>query len=68
MFKNTFFPIIIGLVLILISCGNGVRSTKYQEGSIKTANRGPIPAESKLPQIDLNQQSIKVGANRTENY
>jgi len=54
--------------LILISCGNGVRSTKYQEGSIKTANRGPIPAESKLPQIDLNQQSIKVGANRTENY
>ncbi|TDU39531.1 uncharacterized protein YbbC (DUF1343 family) [Gelidibacter sediminis] len=68
MFKNTFFPIIMGLVLILISCGNGVRGTKSQERSIKTADHGARIAKNESPTADLSQQPIKVGANRTENY
>lgn len=68
MFKNTFFPIIIGLVLILISCGNGINSTKYQEQSIKTEDRGPMTAKSKLPTAHLIKQPLNIGANQTETY
>nr|WP_233530471.1 DUF1343 domain-containing protein [Gelidibacter salicanalis] len=68
MFKNTSFPIIIGLVLILISCGNGMKSIKYQEQSIKTDDGGPMTAESKSPTADLSQEPLKIGANQTENY
>ncbi|TXE10529.1 DUF1343 domain-containing protein [Gelidibacter salicanalis] len=68
MFKNTFFPIIIGLVLILISCGNGASSTKYPERSIKSDEHGPEIIKNESLTADLSQQPIKVGANRTENY
>ncbi|HUH27387.1 DUF1343 domain-containing protein [Gelidibacter sp.] len=54
MFKNTLFPIISAIVLVLISCGNGSKSTKTEDGNPKTDD-SPL-------------KSISVGANQTENY
>ena len=42
MFKNTFFPIVIGIVLILISCGNGSKSTTYEVQGTKTEDAGKL--------------------------
>ena len=54
MFKNTFFPITIGIVLVMISCGNGSTNTKHElEGT--NSERGGLP-------------TITIGANQTENY
>ena len=60
-FKNTVFPIIIGIVLIMISCGNGKRA----EVGSKTDNRKQITDERR--QNDQ-QPTIIVGANQTETY
>ncbi len=61
MFKNTFFPMITGIVLVLFSCGKGTASTKLEAGSSKHEELGLHKDASKPP-------TIKVGANQTENY
>jgi uncharacterized protein YbbC (DUF1343 family) len=54
--KNTVFPITIGIVLVLISCGN---TTKTGDNGLKTINEG----------IKIQQPAaITVGANQTEAY
>jgi uncharacterized protein YbbC (DUF1343 family) len=60
-FKNTVFPIIIGIVLIMISCGNGKRA----EVGSKTDDRKQITDERRL---NDQQPTIIVGANQTETY
>ena len=60
-FKNTFFPIVIGIVLVLISCGNGSKSTKHD-----------VPG-TKLETVNTNKEdavktTIIVGANQTDQY
>ena len=60
-FKNTFFPIVIGIVLVLISCGNGSKSTKHD-----------VPG-TKLETVITNKEdavktTIIVGANQTDQY
>ncbi|MEO8773828.1 MAG: DUF1343 domain-containing protein [Gelidibacter sp.] len=57
MFKNTFFPIVIGIVLVLISCGNGSKNTKHEKSDVRY---------TKHEEIGL--QNVVVGANQTENY
>jgi len=54
--KNTVFPITIGIVLVLISCGN---TTKREDDRLKT-----IDSRTKSQQPTL----ISVGANQTEAY
>ena len=61
MFKNTLFPVIIAIVSILISCGNGSKSTKYQVQNTKLE-------VASTKQEEAIKQTIKVGANQTENY
>ncbi len=75
MFKNTFFPIVIGIVLVLISCGNGSKSTKYEVTSIKTDDSGRMTEDSFFKNEagitkheELGLQTVKVGANLTDNY
>ncbi|ALJ04657.1 hypothetical protein APS56_05700 [Pseudalgibacter alginicilyticus] len=60
-FKNTVFPIIIGVVLIMISCGNG----KPKKDKNKTDDNRP-----KTEELTSNNQhqTIIVGANQTESY
>ena len=57
-FKNRVFPIIIGFVLVLISCGNNSKS-KIQNSKLEVADNEK--------QSQVNNQII-VGANRTEAY
>lgn len=72
MFKNTFFPIIIGIVLITISCGSGTKqddqSTKVQNESniFKTQNQNPTDSALKSEVAKTN--TLLVGANQTEIY
>ena len=54
--KNTVFPITIGIVLVLISCGN---TTKREDDRLKTIDSR---AKSQQP------TPISVGANQTEAY
>ena len=54
MFKNTFFPIIIGIVLVAVSCGN------YS----KKENEVDVEVENEVNEI----QTIQVGANQTEAF
>ncbi|WP_223266439.1 exo-beta-N-acetylmuramidase NamZ family protein [Gelidibacter gilvus] len=54
MFKNTLFPIITAIVLVLISCGNGSKNQKTEDGRPMTE--------------DVSLKTIKVGANQMENY
>ncbi|MBA6152751.1 exo-beta-N-acetylmuramidase NamZ family protein [Gelidibacter maritimus] len=54
MLKNTLFSIIISVVLVLISCGNGTKNKKTEDGRPMTE--------------DVSLKSITVGANQTENY
>lgn len=61
MFKNTLFPMISGIVLVLFSCGKGSASTKLEAGSTNHEELG-IHTDASKP------QTIKVGANQTENY
>ena len=60
-FKNTFFPIVIGIVLVLISCGNGSKSTKHdvQGTKLETVNTN---------KEDAVKTTIIVGANQTDQY
>jgi len=67
MFKNTVFPIIIALVLVMISCGNGTKSTKLEAGSLKTDDSGQM-TEDRLPTEDFRLETVIVGANQTEKY
>lgn len=61
MFKNTLFPIITVFLLVLISCGNGTKNPT-------TETRGEI-SDTISHSIENQQlQSIKVGANLTEDY
>src|SRR5690606_12913776 len=61
--KNTVFPITIGIVLILISCGNTMKTKDDGLKTIDTRN------ESHQPSTITHQPSpITVGANRTEVY
>lgn len=68
MLKNTVFSIITAIVLILISCGNGTKSTKYDVQSTKMVDGDQKTYKSKLPTEDLLLPTIKVGANQTEKY
>jgi uncharacterized protein YbbC (DUF1343 family) len=55
--KNTVFPIIIGMILILISCGS------------KTTNKISIDNQEKTTAVLVKDtKAIRLGANRTENY
>ena len=60
-FKNTVFPIIIGFVLVMISCGN-VKKTEAGKAmkDINTSDKMLRPA--------LNDSTLVVGANRTALY
>lgn len=58
MLKNTFFPIITGLVLSLISCGNISTKSKANKYESKTVS-------DTIKTVD---KSIIVGANQMENY
>ena len=60
-FKNTFFPIVIGIVLVLISCGNGSKSTKHdvEVTKMETVNTN---------KEDAVKTTIIVGANQTDQY
>ncbi|MGB3607499.1 exo-beta-N-acetylmuramidase NamZ domain-containing protein [Psychroserpens sp.] len=60
MFKNRVFPIIIGFVLVLISCGN---KTKDDTARSQSKEQSAKPTKS-----DLTQKDIVVGANRVEAY
>lgn len=69
MFKNTFFPIIIGIVLIAISCGN---FSKKEEG-LKNDDRIPMTKagsmehkNNELQTSDWKLETVMVGANQTE--
>lgn len=69
MFKNTFFPIIIGIVLTAISCGNFSQS----EASSKKSEDGSATMEDVQMKKDLESSSVNledpiVGANRIELY
>ena len=78
MFKNTFFPIIIGLVLIMISCGNfskseaqelEVRSAEHEEdGRPMTDDQIQNSENSGLSTAHWGSLSVLVGANDTESY
>lgn len=68
MLKNTVFSIITAIVLILISCGNGTKSTKYDVQRTKMVDGDQKTYKSKLPTEDLLLPTIKVGANQTEKY
>lgn len=58
MFKNTFFPITIGIVLVAVSCGN----ISKKENEVEVENEIEIVNE-------VNElQTIQVGANQTEAY
>ena len=61
MFKNTLFPIITAIVLVLISCGNGSKSTKQEVQGTKLE-----VGSTKLEEVG--SQTIIVGANQTEAY
>jgi len=60
-FKNTVFPIIIGFVLVMISCGN-VKKTEAGK-AMKDIN-----TSDKLLRPALNDSTLVVGANRTALY
>src|SRR5690606_27814428 len=62
MFKNTFFSIIIGIVLIMVSCGN---FSKQEEDMGKTNVENEV---DKLNTEDLQKQNNLVSANQTEAY
>ncbi len=53
-FKNTVFPLIIGVVLVLISCGN-VKKTE-------------VEGTDEIPSFTRNDSVLVVGANQTELY
>ncbi|MDG1728812.1 MAG: DUF1343 domain-containing protein [Algibacter sp.] len=53
-FKNTVFPIIIGIVLVMISCASKVKNG--------------LNEETEVPNQFENDSSIVVGANQTEMY
>ncbi|WP_439151655.1 exo-beta-N-acetylmuramidase NamZ family protein [Winogradskyella sp.] len=53
-FKNTFFPITIGIVLIAISCGS------------KTKN--DLSSNDEIPKLVQDDKNVIVGANQTEDY
>ena len=60
-FKNTVFPIIIGFVLVMISCGN-VKKTEAGK-AMKDIN-----TSDKILRLALNDSTLVVGANRTALY
>ncbi len=72
MFKNTFFPIIIGIVLIAISCGSGTRyeepSTKAKDGRPMTDDQSLTSEETILNTDDWQLKTPIVGANQMELY
>lgn len=78
MFKNTFFPIIIGIVLIMISCGNfsksesqksDVQSMEHEEdGRPMTDDQIHNSENSGLPTEDYQLKTVIVGANDTDSY
>lgn len=61
--KNTVFPITIGLVLVLISCGN---TMKTEDGRWKTED-GRLMTQDLTPTTQQ-PTPITVGANQTETY
>lgn len=67
-FKNTVFPIIIGFVLVMISCGN----FKTTENGNALTNKGKQEIEVKNNKNSLtdalNDTTVVVGANRTALY
>src|SRR5690606_33904069 len=68
--KNTVFPITIGIVLVLISCGN---TTKVEDDRLKTKDSRIKSQEQRANNqkpITKNQKPapITVGANQTEAY
>lgn len=67
-FKNTVFPIIIGFVLVMISCGN----VKTTENGNALTNKGKQEIEVKNNKNSLsdalNDTTVVVGANRTALY
>ncbi len=67
-FKNTFFPTIIGIVLIAISCGN---FSKQEDGNEKLEASGNPEIEQKRSDSAPNENlegDLRVGANQTELY
>src|SRR5690606_17170786 len=60
MFKNTFFPITIGIVLVAVSCGN---VSKTEDGSLKWED-----GSLKLEDGSGKTEAITVAANQTEAY
>ena len=61
MLKNTFFPIIIGIVLVAVSCGNFSKADE-------TEDQRPKAEAEILKTEDWQLQTIQVGANQTEAY
>lgn len=71
MFKNTFFPIIIGIVLTVISCGNfsnQEKSLKADQQVPKTEENIAKLDESGLNPEDLSLHNLSVGANQIDLY
>ncbi|MEW4925652.1 DUF1343 domain-containing protein [Algibacter sp. 2305UL17-15] len=67
-FKNTVFSIITGIVLVMISCGNG---NKTEDGRLLTEDGGrktEVSNNKEILRSALNDTAIIVGANRTELY
>lgn len=60
MFKNTLFSIISAFVLILISCGNGTKTTNHHTNEEITG--------ASLKKHETKPMPIEVGANQTANY
>lgn len=66
MFKNTFFPIIIGIVLIAISCGSGTNNENARSMKLAAGNEEQ-EAESNYND-NFNITTPIVGANQTQAY
>jgi uncharacterized protein YbbC (DUF1343 family) len=59
-FKNTVFPIIIWIVLVMISCASKVKSEKTEDGRLLSENQQQLTNNQQLETI--------VGANQIEAY
>lgn len=74
-FKNTVFPITIGIVLVLISCGNVGRKEGAQKNEVQIPKTIDSADYNKSQKNDADRQigvrddsAIIVGANQTEAY